>query len=69
MISLNVWIIIRVYQNQAHRRDAEIAEGNCFMENREMPILHKPRAFGQQAPRKGAESFLFVPVEPEQTKK
>jgi len=56
LISLDVWMIIRLFQN--HRRDAEIAEGDCFMENREIPILHKPQAFGQQLPRKGLKAFV-----------
>jgi hypothetical protein len=38
------------------------------MENREIPILHKPQAFGQKVPPQGDEGFLFVPVQPEQTK-
>jgi hypothetical protein len=37
------------------------------MENREIPILHKPRAFGRKYPL-GAADFLFVPGHPEQTK-
>ena len=32
------------------------------MENREMPILHKPQAFGQELPQQGLEAFcLSVP--------
>ena len=58
MISLDVWIIIRLFQIQVHRGDAEIAEGDCLMENREIPILHKPQAFGQQVPRKGLKAFV-----------
>jgi len=29
------------------------------MENREIPILHKPRAFGQKVPRKGLKAFCL----------
>ena len=59
MISMDVPIIIRLFQSQVHRRDAEIAEEDCFMENREIPILHKPWAFGQQVPRKGLRAFYL----------
>jgi hypothetical protein len=51
-------------RNAAHRRDAEIAERDYLMENRQIPILHKPRAFDRNHPL----DFLFVPVNPEQTK-
>jgi len=59
LISMYVWMIIRVFQNQVHRGDAEIAEGGCYMENREIPILHKPQTFGQQMPRKGLKAFCL----------
>ena len=29
------------------------------MENRKIPILHKPMAFGQQVPRKGLKAFCL----------
>jgi hypothetical protein len=29
------------------------------MENREIPILHKPQAFGQKVPRKGLKAFCL----------
>jgi len=60
LISLDVWIIIRLFQNQVYRRDAEIAEGGLFYgESREIPILHKPQAFGQHLPRKGLKAFCL----------
>ena len=55
-MSLDVSIVNRLFQNQVYRRGAEIAEGDCFMENREIPILHKPQAFGQEVPRKGLKA-------------
>ena len=32
------------------------------MENREIPILHKPQAFGQKVPRKGLKGFCLFRV-------
>ena len=29
------------------------------MENREIPILHKPQAFGRELPRKGLRAFCL----------
>jgi len=41
-----------------HRRAAEIAEGDCVKENREISILHMPQAFGQKVPRIGLKAFV-----------
>jgi hypothetical protein len=49
-----------LHRNQVHRGDAEIAEGDCLMENPAISgILHKSQAFGQKVPRKGLKAFCL----------
>jgi hypothetical protein len=43
-------------------RDTEHSEEDSFMENREMPILHKRSAFTGKCPGCGRKRFQFVPV-------
>ena len=49
----------KIFQSRVHRGDSENAEGDCLMENREIAILHKPQAFGQQVPHKGLKAFCL----------